>query len=118
MKTNPDYTVPASLSTPFATLFSARDHVAGARIRLAEAETSAREEGEFIYGGDATVRRPAPDAPAQAWFDYVYVRDNPRGPHDELWAHSAGCRRWFVVKRDTRTHDMLDSCALPGAPAP
>ena len=39
-----------------------------------------RNQVEFTYGGDATVRRPAPDAPARAWFDYVYVRDNPRGP--------------------------------------
>ncbi len=42
-----------------------------------------------------------------AWVDYVYLRDNPRGPHDELWLHSAGCRRWFKVRRDTRTHDIL-----------
>ena len=52
-----------------------------------------RNQIEFTYGGDATVRRPAPEAPEAEWMRYVYVRDNPCGPHDELWLHSAGCRR-------------------------
>ena len=76
-----------------------------------------RSQVEFTYGGDATVRRPATDAPQAAWFDYVYLRDNPSGPHDELWLHAAGCRRWFRVRRHTRTHEILES-AGPGAPMP
>jgi heterotetrameric sarcosine oxidase delta subunit len=79
-----------------------------------------RSQVEFTYGGDATVQRPANDAPEAAWFDYVYVRDNPCGPHDELWLHGAGCRRWFQVRRDTRTHEILASArldeTLPGPP--
>jgi sarcosine oxidase subunit delta len=79
----------------------------------------ARSQVEFTYGGDATVKRPAPDAPDAAWYAYVYVRDNPLGPHDEWWLHSAGCRRWIKVRRDTRTHDILASAqpdhALPGS---
>src|SRR5207237_3645663 len=59
----------------------------------------ARNQVEFTYGGDATLRRPAPDAPEAAWVEYVYMRDNPRGPHAELWLHAAGCRRWIVVRR-------------------
>ncbi|MEO8847788.1 MAG: sarcosine oxidase subunit delta [Casimicrobiaceae bacterium] len=78
-----------------------------------------RNQVEFTYGGDATVRRPDNDAPEAAWFDYVYLRDNPRGPHDEWWLHSAGCRSWFKVRRDTRTHDILANAhagePLPGA---
>ena len=78
-----------------------------------------RAQIEFTYGGDATVRRPAPDAPEAVWVDYVYMRDNPAGPHDELWLHSAGCRRWIRVRRDTRTHDILAGTpagdASPGA---
>ena len=77
-----------------------------------------RAQLEFTYGGDATVKRPAPDAPAAAWVGFVYLRDNPAGPHDELWFHDAGCRRWFRVRRDTRTHEILGSAApeesLPG----
>ncbi|TMG87150.1 MAG: sarcosine oxidase subunit delta [Betaproteobacteria bacterium] len=71
-----------------------------------------RNQVEFTYGGDATIKRPASDAPEAVWVDYVYVRDNPCGPHDELWLHSAGCLRWFKVRRDTRTHDILASAPL------
>ncbi|MGI8895347.1 MAG: sarcosine oxidase subunit delta [Casimicrobiaceae bacterium] len=71
-----------------------------------------RNQVEFTYGGDATVKRPAADAEEAAWFDYVYLRDNPSGPHDELWLHSAGCRQWFKVRRDTCTHAILASGEL------
>ena len=80
-----------------------------------------RNQLEFTYGGDATVKRPLPDAPTKPWLEFVYLRDNPRGPHQELWHHSAGCRQWFKVLRDTQTHDILASGradeALPGATA-
>ena len=39
--------------------------------------------------------------------DYVYLRDNIAGPHQEYWYHASGCRRWLVVDRDTRTHAVL-----------
>jgi heterotetrameric sarcosine oxidase delta subunit len=74
-----------------------------------------RAQSEFTYGGDATVVRPAPEASDAAWFAYVYQRDNPKGPHDEWWQHSAGCRSWIKVRRDTRTHEIL-ATALPGEP--
>lgn len=76
-----------------------------------------RAQLEFTYGGDATVERPAPDAPEADWVAFVYLRDNPAGPHDELWFHGVGCRQWFRLRRDTRTHDILAS-APPGAPLP
>ncbi len=76
-----------------------------------------RDQVEFTYGGDATVRRPAPDASERAWVDFVYFRDNPRGPHEELWYHGAGCRLWLKVLRDTRTHDIL-ACAPVHEPWP
>ena len=65
----------------------------------------ARDAQEFAYRGDATVRRPDPAAP-DAFYDYVYLRDNPDGAHREYWYHSAGCRRWLEVERDTRTHKV------------
>ena len=71
-----------------------------------------RNQVEFTYGGDATLRRPPPDAPEADWADYVYVRDNPCGPHDELWFHGAGCRSWFKVRRNTRTHEILGSAPI------
>jgi methylglutamate dehydrogenase subunit B len=64
-----------------------------------------RDVQEFTYLGDATKVRPeGSDANAGAMIDYVYVRDNPAGPHREFWYHSAGCHAWLVVARDTRTH--------------
>ncbi len=74
-----------------------------------------RAQIEFTYGGDASVARPAPAAPTQAWVEYVYVRDNPRGAHDERWHHSAGCRQWFRVRRDTRTHAIASTEPFDGA---
>ena len=70
-----------------------------------------RNVTEFTYGGDADVKRPAdPAAVSDAeWMAYLYLRENPRGPHDELWQHSAGCRRWIRVTRNTLTHDVLGS---------
>ncbi|MDB6083433.1 MAG: soxD [Gammaproteobacteria bacterium] len=64
---------------------------------------------EFAYHGDAGFERPAadaPDAPAR-FFDEVYLRDNPAGPHEELWYHASGCRSWLRVRRNTRTHEIL-----------
>ncbi len=63
-----------------------------------------RGNEEFLYLGAADLVRPAADASADAWHEYVYLRDNPAAPHRELWHHVSGCRRWLVVTRDTRTH--------------
>lgn len=70
---------------------------------------------EFSYGGDATVKRPA-DANAvslDAWLDYVYLRENPCGSHQEWWYHSAGCHQWIEVTRDTRTHKFEQAKPAP-----
>ena len=53
--------------------------------------------------------RSMPDPVAatdEQWADYVFARTNPKGRHAERWSHSAGCRRWFNVVRDTVTHEM------------
>jgi heterotetrameric sarcosine oxidase delta subunit len=65
-----------------------------------------RDQTEFSDAGDATLSRPPEDAPEKAWVDYVYLRRNPRGPHTELWQHSAGCRQFVTVRRDTATHEI------------
>jgi sarcosine oxidase subunit delta len=66
-----------------------------------------RGSEEFAYLGDATVSRPGQiGAPMTAWMDYVYLRQNPAGDHRELWQHVHGCRRWIVVKRNTRSHSI------------
>ena len=68
-----------------------------------------RDVREFSYLGDATVRRPDPNGPSALaeFVDYVYMRRNPAGPHEEFWYHGSGCQAWLVVTRDTRTHEIL-----------
>ncbi len=76
-----------------------------------------RGHEEFTYAGDATKVRPEIGAPvdAAAWHDYLHLRDNPRGPHRELWHHVQGCRAYIEVLRDTYSHEVL-ACGLPGDP--
>jgi methylglutamate dehydrogenase subunit B len=65
-----------------------------------------RDEAEFKYGGDATVRRPSADAGAEAFYAYAYERTNPKGWHVEWWHHVAGCRQWLKVVRHTVSHEI------------
>lgn len=65
-----------------------------------------RDRREFYYKG-AALDRPAPDAGAQAWDDYVHLRENPAGQTRDLWHHEAGCGAWIVVTRDTVSHAVL-----------
>jgi sarcosine oxidase subunit alpha len=69
-----------------------------------------RDETEFHYGGQAHIPYPEdPDAlDDAAWGEYLFVRDNPKGPFRERWCHSAGCRQWFNALRDTASHQVLD----------
>ncbi|MDX2155660.1 MAG: sarcosine oxidase subunit delta [Hyphomicrobiaceae bacterium] len=83
-------------------------------MRIACSYCGERGHEEFAYRGDATVRRPVAGelastdgATSAAWHDYIYLRDNPSGAHQELWQHIAGCRAWLVVTRDTRTHEIF-----------
>lgn len=64
---------------------------------------------EFAFNGDAKPVRPNSIEPAtmEKWFEYVYLRDNPRGILDEYAHHSGGCRAWLVVTRNTETHEVL-----------
>ncbi|WP_328996172.1 sarcosine oxidase subunit delta [Kribbella sp. NBC_01245] len=68
-----------------------------------------RDETEYHYGGQAHV--PYPEDPSaladEEWAEYLFFRDNPKGPFAERWVHSVGCRRWFNVVRDTRTYEVL-----------
>ena len=75
-----------------------------------------RDSEEFqVLGGDAGPRPdPAGEDAPERFFAYVYLRDNPAGPHREHWYHANGCRLWLVVTRDTRDHTILDvSLASP-----
>ena len=70
---------------------------------------------EFVYLGDASLLA-RPDAMAafaneggaqDAFYQYLYLRDDPAGLHRELWFHEQGDRSWLVVTRDTVTHEIL-----------
>jgi methylglutamate dehydrogenase subunit B len=73
-----------------------------------------RDYKEFRYGGDASKARPAHgSSDVQAWYEYVFLFDNPKGMHREYWQHVLGCRQWFVLARNTATNEAGAS-AWPG----
>ena len=65
-----------------------------------------RPKEEFTIKGDANLIRPKADAGTEDWYDYVYLRNNPKGRHKEYWHHTSGCHRWLIVERDTVTHKV------------
>ncbi|KLN59831.1 sarcosine oxidase subunit delta [Kiloniella spongiae] len=70
-----------------------------------------RDASEFVYKGDASlIERPdwQADNAAELFHDYLYLRDNPAGEHQELWYHEQGDRSWLVVTRNTLTHDITN----------
>lgn len=75
-----------------------------------------RAESEFSYGGEAGITRSKVTEKLSdaEWADYLFMRTNPRGEYRELWNHSQGCRRWFVVERDTVSYVISSSCKLDG----
>lgn len=74
-------------------------------MRLICPNCGERDRREFTYQGDAlALARPAVDAGAQAWDDYLHNRENPAGDTQDLWFHEAGCGAWLVVDRDTVSH--------------
>jgi len=69
-----------------------------------------RDRREFYYKG-AALARPAPEAGAADWEEYLHLRDNPCGVTRELWYHDSGCSAWLVVTRNTATH-VISAVAL------
>ena len=53
----------------------------------------------------------------EAWAEYLFTRDNPKGFVRERWLHALGCRQWFVVVRSTVTHEIRATARL-GDPLP
>ena len=80
-------------------------------MRISCPDCGERDSREFVYLGDAAPRRPEPGGPGarERYFEYVYIRENIAGVHQELWYHAAGCRRWLVVRRNTLTHEISGS---------
>jgi len=85
-----------------------------------------RDASEFTILGDASlINRPSWQAENadDAFYSYLYLRDNPAGLHRELWFHEQGDRSWLIVTRDTLTHAVINvalasDVAKAGKPAP
>jgi sarcosine oxidase subunit delta len=79
----------------------------------------AREEEEFSYGGEAFIAPPAnPEAESdESWGDYLFMKKNPKGWHWEMWGHATGCRKYFVMKRNTANHAIEGTWTLSEARA-
>ncbi|MFB9775443.1 sarcosine oxidase subunit delta [Brevibacterium otitidis] len=67
-----------------------------------------RMETEFHYGGQADIAYPADAAELTdaEWGRFLFYRDNPRGQFRERWVHTAGCRRWLTITRDTLSNEF------------
>ncbi|SLN55801.1 Sarcosine oxidase, delta subunit family [Aquimixticola soesokkakensis] len=76
-------------------------------------------ELEFAYAGQAhVVRAPLPATQSDAeWEEFLFIRDNARGPHFERWRHIHGCGRFFNAVRDT-VSDRFYTTYKAGAPRP
>ncbi len=64
-----------------------------------------RAQQEFVFERtvDSVVTRDMPSAEAMA---KLFTRTNPRGPDEEIWRHTYGCRAWMVVTRHRVTHEI------------
>lgn len=67
-----------------------------------------RPAWEFHYSGPVRAR-PATVTSDRQWAEYLYNRANTCGVETELWTHRSACKLWFVVRRDTRTNQVLES---------
>ena len=76
------------------------------------------EETEFHAGGEAHLTRSGPDASEEAFEQYLFMRENPKGVHFERWRHVYGCGKWFHVARDTVTLEVFGSYAAQTAEPP
>ena len=74
-----------------------------------------REETEFHFAAEAGKARPEPAGQVSddGWAKYLYFQDSPTGRSREIWVHLA-CGEFFVMTRDTVTHEVTGSEALSG----
>lgn len=73
-----------------------------------------RDQTEFGYAGEAGLVAPpnADELTDEQWSDYLFFRTNPKGPHDELWVHTAGCRQYFKARRHTVSYVFEATCKM------
>ena len=76
-----------------------------------------RDESEFVCAGTSHIVRPALESSDEAWGDYLFIRENPKGWHRERWRHAQGCGQWFNVARNTVTHEIGAVYAMTDSPS-
>lgn len=68
-----------------------------------------RNATEFKQYGERPPRPDVANATREQWADYLYFRDNAWGIVKEQWFHSAGCRQFFMLHRDTFANQAIRS---------
>ena len=78
-----------------------------------------RSELEFRGAGDAHIARPTDIASIsdEAFEEYFFLRDNPKGLIFERWRHMHGCGRFFNAARDTISDKFIKTYKA-GEPKP
>jgi sarcosine oxidase subunit delta len=76
------------------------------RLRIRCPHCGVRAVEEFIYGEIPSPPDALTDADARD-LDRAFMHTNTEGVVTERWFHTAGCRRWMTVARDTRTNELL-----------
>lgn len=67
-----------------------------------------RNVQEFRFGGEYNPRPAAPMKTSNAnWTNYIFMRDNKVDVQEEWWYHRAGCGRWFLAERHTKTNEVV-----------
>jgi heterotetrameric sarcosine oxidase delta subunit len=73
------------------------------RLRITCPHCGVRAVEEFVYGEIPTPPDTLTDPDARD-LDRAFMHTNTEGLVTERWFHTAGCRRWLTVRRDTRTN--------------
>ena len=78
-----------------------------------------RAELEFRIGDEAHILRPEniTEISDEAFENYFFLRDNPKGLIFERWRHIHGCGRFFNAARDT-VSDRFYMSYKAGEPKP
>lgn len=74
-----------------------------------------RNASEFQHHGEVTPRPDVATTSIEEWRRYLYFRRNVRGWAEETWYHTAGCRRFFKVERNTQTNETRPAARPGGA---
>ena len=76
-----------------------------------------RAHTEFSYARTMDAILPLAVSAADA-ARILYERENPRGPSQELWRHTHGCRSWLRLTRHTATHVITEVAPWPPTGTP